>query len=323
MSEFNDYKLAAEALKTCQRPLGLVGAFDADALGATLAMLRAVQTRGVPVTLFTEGPLPESMHYLIDPSVNIVDNPEDLNLRDYDTVLIPDQSNLGRSVVDEQLRVYLASGGQIVNIDHHIDNSRFGTINVIDHTASAACVVVFDIIRLSGLPINSYVASALLVGILYDTGNFTNSGTNARALEVAAHCYMQGANARQATRQLYNQKSLAVLKLWGRAFSRMVYNKQYGVSVTVITNEDFAELGLKVDSTEGLANFCNSISGSKAVLILRPVANNKVRGSLRTTRDDIDVGKLARWFGGGGHRKAAGFTVEAELKNTQNGWKVK
>lgn len=322
MDNIENYKLAAEALLTSEKPLAVVGALDPDAFGACIALLRAMQSRNVVASLFMQDSIDENLQYLLDPSIKIFNDTSQLNLDEFDCVFIPDQSNLGRTPIDEQLQKYLDKGGKVINIDHHIDNTKFGSVNVVDYGASAACVVTYDVIKQSGLPITYIMANAILMGILYDTGNFTNSATNARALEVASECYLYGADSKQVVKHLYNNKPLPVLQLWGEAMKRLVFNKKLGLAVTVLMEDDYKKLGLDNRSTEGLANFFNNMSGVKGVLILRDVGDNKLRGSFRTTRDDLDLGRLAKLMGGGGHRKACGFTVKGKLEKDGNKYKI-
>lgn len=321
MAEIRDYKLAAQILQTTERPLAMVGALDPDSLGSCLALLRVAQQHGATPTLYSDVPIPVHLTYLLDPSIKIIGQIEDIEAEGYDAVFIPDQSFLSRTGLEAELKKYKSEGGMVVNIDHHIDNDFFGTINVVDHNASAACVVTHDVIKESGVKLTPLAANAILIGILADTGNFTNSATNERALEVAAQCYSAGADGRTAVQNLYYTKSLPQLKLWGKAFDKMTFNSKLGLAVTVLTDKDFEDVGAEVGHTEGLANFFNNMDGVRGVFILRDIGGGKLRGSFRTTRDDIDLGKLAKIMGGGGHRKACGFTLKGEL--VQEGQKYK
>lgn len=322
MTQAPQYTTAVNVLQTARRPLAVVGALDPDSLGACVALVRTMQANGAVGSLFSDVVIPDNFQYLIDPSIRIVSDASQVTLENFDAVFVPDQSYLSRTGIADALSQYMSVGGTVVNLDHHIDNSHFGTINVVDYSASAACVVVYELIRQSTFNLSPLAANALLVGILYDTGNFTNSATNERALEVAGQCYAAGANGRQAVRHLYYTKSMSQLKLWGRALEKLSYNSRYGLAVTVLTDDDFSETGSDVGHTEGLANFFNNMAGVKGVLILRDLGNGKLRGSFRTTRDDIDLGKLAQTLGGGGHRKACGFTIEGSLVRNGKSWMV-
>jgi phosphoesterase RecJ-like protein len=321
MADIRDYKLAAQILKTSRKPLATVGALDPDSLGACLALLRTAQQFGAKPTLHSSVPVPENLTYLLDPSIKIIYTVENIDLNSYDAIFIPDQSYLSRTGFENELKKYLDTGGMVVNLDHHVDNNFFGTINVVDHSASAACIVAYDVIKESGAKLTTLVANSILIGILADTGNFTNSATNERALEVAAQCYSAGANGRTAVQHLYFTKSLSQLKLWGRAFDKMLFNSKLGLAVTVLTDRDFEETGAEVGHTDGLANFFNNMDGVRGVFILRDIGEGKLRGSFRTTRDDLDLGRLAKLMGGGGHRKACGFTINGKL--IQEGKKYK
>ena len=117
-------------------------------------------------------------------------------------------------------------------------------------------------------------------------------------------------------------QSIGMLKLWGRAFSRLTKSKFTNIVMTVITQKDFEECEVENDSAEGVANFLNNLHGAKAVLVLKEQKNGIIKGSLRTTQDGVDVSGFARIFGGGGHKKAAGFSINGKIIETPTGWRI-
>ena len=196
-------------------------------------------------------------------------------------------------------------------------------MNVIDTTASATAEIVYDLIKLGDWPLTPDMATAILSGITADTDAFTNAATTVRSLEIAAHCYARGADSRRVVKELYRGKALGALKLWGVVLSRLVKNKRWGIVSTIILQEDLKALDITDEATEGVADFMNTITDMKAALILRELPGGEIRVSLRTTRDDVDVSKLAQIYGGGGHKKAAGFTIKGTVSRTPTGWRVK
>ncbi|HAO81568.1 TPA: hypothetical protein DCQ82_02560 [Candidatus Veblenbacteria bacterium] len=141
-------------------------------------------------------------------------------------------------------------------------------------------------------------------------------------MKAAADLLARGANASRALRQVIGNRTLTELKLWGRAFERLHDYPDLGLVVTVITQKDLAEFDASEDMLEGVANFLNDLEGYRAIMVLKEKPEGTVKGSLRTTRDDVDVAAVAKLFGGGGHKKAAGFSLPGKLVETEQGWKI-
>jgi phosphoesterase RecJ-like protein len=142
-------------------------------------------------------------------------------------------------------------------------------------------------------------------------------------LQVASHLLNIGARHQEINKNILRNKSLSLLKLWGRAFERLRYNSSYDLAFTVITSQDITECGAESESASGLSNFFNDLAGAKASLVLIEQPDGTIKGSLRTTRDDVDVAKLAKTLGGGGHQKAAGFSVSGRLVYNEGNWFIR
>ena len=132
----------------------------------------------------------------------------------------------------------------------------------------------------------------------------------------------KGANVREVLNYTSKNKNINILKGWGFALSRLQYNKDYDIVFTLLTKDDLRELGIAKQELEGLANFFNSLKDAKIVLVLYELGDGRVKGSLRTNKDNVDVSKLAGLFGGGGHKKAAGFEIEGRLEKIEEGWRI-
>lgn len=323
MTAFQVYRTAADALAKSRSPLiVLLKDVDPDAMGASMALARAFVQRGVRPTLFCLQDIPDSLLFLSGSEYSVVHDPAALTFATYDLAIVCDAGDLKRTGIAEQLEA-LKQHAPLMNVDHHHVHSPFGTINLVDEHASASAELVYDVLQLGGWSIDAAMATAILAGIMADTGNFTNAATTIRSLEIAATCYAKGADAPRVVRELYGQKPLRALQLWGDILSRLQKNKKWGIVSTVILQKDFATYDISDEATEGLANFLNSIADMKAALILKEMPDGTIRGSMRATRDDVDVSKLAKRLGGGGHRKAAGFTIHGKIEQLPNGkWRV-
>ncbi|KKU73117.1 MAG: MgpA protein [Parcubacteria group bacterium GW2011_GWA2_47_26] len=209
----------------------------------------------------------------------------------------------------------------LINFDHHVTNTRYGDINVIDTECSSTTEVMYKFFKALDWKITKRVAQYLLAGILVDTDHFSNPATTSASLTVAADLLSHGAPLLQLRQFLFERRGLSALRFIGEVLSRLRKNPRYNLAVTYLTDEDIKNHGLNGEEIEGLSNILNLLGDVKAMLLLKG-GKDIIRGSLRTTSPEVDVGRLAEVFGGGGHRKAAGFTVTGTLQNTERGLQV-
>lgn len=322
MTQFSDYQHATELLQASRRPLFvLLESVDADALGATMALVEAIEQRGGRPTIFCLAPMPEFLGFLLGRRT-VANDRQALDWTSYDLAIIPDTGSLERTGLALELESFRAHGGSILNIDHHHVHEAFGTVNLVDEHASAATELVYDLLKLGSWRLTPNIATAILAGLVADTDNFTNAGTTIRSLSIAAECYAHGANVRQVLTNLYRNKPVEALQFWGEVLSRLQRNPRWGIVSTVILQDDFKRYHLDDEAADGIANFMNSISSMRAALVVTELPHGELRGSLRTTKDSVDVSRLAAALGGGGHRKAAGFRVPGRIQRTDGGWRV-
>ncbi len=291
-----------------------------DATGSMVAVYLALRRQYRQVTMFLPAPVPKSLVWLPETD-KIVTDANLINLADYDLWLCVDAADQAMTGLGDKFKER-PIGLTVVNIDHHLTNPGYGDINLVDYTAPAACAMIYDWFTSVGYVIDQPIATCLLTGILTDTGSFSNPATNGIALQTAADLLIKGASVGRVLGEVVYNKTLAELKLWGRALERLNVNAELEIVSTIITQQDFAELKVSVEAVEGVANFLNDLSGFKAVLVLKEQTDGTIKGSLRTTREDVDVAKLAKLWGGGGHKKAAGFTVSGKLVQTENNWSI-
>lgn len=291
---------------------------DGDALGSMLGFAHYCVHTDTTHRLFCTTVIPEYLTFL--PSSERVEHEESLFDESHDVIVVLDSGDLQYAGVDKHIS-RMPGKPTIINIDHHHTNTSFGHINVINPQASSTAEIIFHFLDYFRLPIPKEVATALLTGILTDTGNFSNLGTTPSSLEVSSKLLAYGARSKEIIKHTFQNKSLAQLQLWGRALSRLKKNDDTGIVTTVLTKQDFTELGIE-ESSEGIANFLNSVEHAKAIMVLYEKGDGLVKGSLRTTQDGVDVSKIAKFFGGGGHPKAAGFTIPGTLVEKDNGWEI-
>ncbi|MEK7623381.1 MAG: DHHA1 domain-containing protein, partial [Patescibacteria group bacterium] len=161
--------------------------------------------------------------------------------------------------------------------------------------------------------INPAMATSLMTGLMTDTDNFTNAATSAQSLLIGHSLMKQGAKIKLITGSIFQDKTIATLKLWGLAFTRLEKHPNYDLAYTYLTQADLIDHGVDISVAEGISNFMNVLGGHRIVLTLTELPDGKVKGSFRTTRADTDVAMIAKALSGGGHKKAAGFTVEGPI----------
>jgi len=290
---------------------------DGDGLGAISALAFYLTSQRKNYQLFCKDSVPETSQFL--PLIYQVTSDQSVFEKKFEVIILLDSGDLEYAGV-EQIIKGLNYKFILINIDHHITNRGYGDLNLVLPEKSSTSEIIYGLFRHWQFPLSKEVATALLNGIIFDTGAFSNAATSLSALEIASHLLNMGARHKEINEYQLKNKSLGLLKLWGRAFERLTFNEKYNLAFTVITQKDILECQAPDEATEGIANFLNELSGAKVVMVLKESQNGIIRGSFRTTYDDVDVGEMAKRLGGGGHRKASGFSIIGKLVYANNRW---
>ncbi|MFA6474515.1 MAG: DHH family phosphoesterase [Patescibacteria group bacterium] len=292
---------------------------DGDTLGANLAMANWLRDQGKHFHIFCAHPVPS--HYQFLPLwEHVKSTEEEIAHIPFNVVVALDSSSLDYAGATS-LVAKLKGSPTIINIDHHGTNPHFGDMNIVEPTASSCSELVYKFLDHHRIHISQEIATCLLTGILTDTGGFSNLGTTTDAVEIAGTLMRRGAKFRTITENTVRNKSVNTLKLWGIALDRLTQHAD-GLVSTVITQADLDACGAVEEDMEGVANFLNALQDARMVMVLKE-REGVVKGSLRTTQADVDVAEYAKkHFGGGGHKKAAGFAVPGHLVQTPDGWRV-
>jgi len=293
---------------------------DGDSIGSLLAFFSLLQKAGKNVKMVLKDPVPEIFCFIKD-SEKIQ---RQFEIEEFDTIILLDNGDAKRTGFFDLIVECKKRGIIIINIDHHPRNDlwKLAGLNLIDESASSTCEIIYAIATFLNVEIDSQMATALLLGLFGDTGGFRHSNTSKEALLMSAELLNRGARLKQITENIAGNHSIPMLKLWGIALNRLTFNKKYGVSYSVISKEDIKEAGASEDEVSGLVNLLNSAPESAIALLLYETENDKIRGSLRTESDKIDLSLLAKYLGGGGHKKAAGFTIDGKIENDGGKWQV-
>ncbi len=293
---------------------------DGDALGSGLAFAEFLDALGKQNDFFALGPISSTGDFLPGRK-KIKDDFDEISLSCYDLIIMLDCGDFKQTGIEPELRT-LPAEFPIINIDHHQTNENFGVLNIVDPESSSAAEIVFSLFEQLNFSFSKDAATLLLTGLITDTANFSNPATTFSSLEAAGKLLARGAKLGEISSNVLQNKSLDVLKFWGVILSRLTENKDLGIVTTVITQEDLELANLDEEALEGVTNFLNNLKGAKMVLVLKALEDGKIKGSFRTTTPGIDVSRLAKTFGGGGHAKAAGFTIPGKLVKINGGWMV-
>jgi bifunctional oligoribonuclease and PAP phosphatase NrnA len=201
----------------------------------------------------------------------------------------------------------------VINIDHHHDNTRFGTINVVDVNASCTAEIVYDLAGILGVELRLEIANALYVALVTDTGKFMYENTDARSHRMAAGLIEAGVQVNDVYRRLYEHAPIEKLKLLAQALDRIELRDDGRLAVTYISSEDYASTGASEALTEGIIDHLRTIDGAVVAAVIRDQGESgrsARKVSMRSTDGRIDVSAIARAHGGGGHQRAAGFSTD-------------
>jgi phosphoesterase RecJ-like protein len=282
---------------------------DGDALGSLVAMHEVLKALGKDSVMFMaadEFPLPyEYRFFRLDGLVSVI--PDDVRER---TIVFLDCGNIDRNPGD----VIKRDDAHILNIDHHHDNTHFGTVNHVVPEASCTAEIVWDLMRELGVEATPTIAEALYVGLITDTGRFMYENTTPIAHRMAAELIEAGVDVAGVYRRLYEGIPYGKLELLARGLAHVERYDGGALTLTHLSAADYLETGAEENYSEGVVDHLRSVAGTAVAGLVRDLLGEDQKGrrkvSLRATDGRVDVSQIARAQGGGGHRQAAGFSTE-------------
>jgi len=285
---------------------------DGDALGSLLATHLALEALGKDSVMVLGGaaPLPGEYAFLeLDGHGLSRTAPPDLDSRVLVAVDCAQESRIVEPSLLERARL-------TVNVDHHHDNSRFGEVDLVVDDASSTAEVLADVFAALGVELTPAIAEALYTAVVTDTGRFQYSNTTPKALRLAAELVEAGANISRVFVEVYESTPFPKLKLLARALERATELADGRIVVSELRREDFDAAGAEEPYSEGIIDHLRAVDGAELVALVRELpegAASARKGSLRSHPDGVDVSAIARGFGGGGHKRAAGFSTDLEM----------
>jgi len=279
---------------------------DGDAIGSTLGLTLALREAGIPAVPTLANPESAPSTYGFLPGFGLFVAPEQLEPPQvFVAVDSPSPERLG---IAEQL---MHGAETVIVIDHHPDGQAFGQISIVDPTVAATGQLVWSLAQALIEAPSADVAQCCYVGLMTDTGRFSYDNTSTRAFQDAAEMIATGVDAAEMARLVYQDRSKASLDIEARAMCRLTVVNDGHVAYAWVTDEDFAELGVRSEEAESLPDSVRLLGGIDVAFLMRQ-AGDEVRVNLRA-KTGFDVGSVARRFDGGGHRAASGLTFKGSM----------
>ncbi len=285
---------------------------EADALGSALSVALAVEHLGGRATPLCSDPVPPMYGFM--PLIKRFRQDPEPDLQ-YDLIVVGDCGDLARVGPALDRHAELFGRLPIVNIDHHVSNTGFGAVDWIDPSAAATCEMDTLLMAALGVPLtamNGAIAANLMAGVVIDTANFQHPNVTPRTLRVAAELVAAGAPLSDTARRLYRTKPNRQLKLFGLVLGRMAEDLDGRLVWTALREEDYAATGAGPEDAEGLSDLLSQSASGEIVVLFREI-QGRTKISVRTREGGPDATVLTGKFGGGGHARAAGATLDLAL----------
>ena len=281
---------------------------DGDCLGSQLGLAAALKAQGKRVTclLAKDEPIDERLVFLPGASKLVAAERFDGTARVFVAVDVPTRERIGAAAAALRDGCELA-----VTIDHHAVDTTMSDLTYVDPDSASATMLIWELAGLMGVDRTGDVALCCYTGLVTDTGRFQYQNTDASAMRAASEMVEAGADPASVSRAIFQNRSLPSLRLETIAVERMVFGAEGAYVFSWLTREDFEAVGAVKADAEPVIDALRSVSGVRAACMLRE-QGDVVRGSLRA-KDDTDVAAIARGFGGGGHKAAAGFGLSCSI----------
>ena len=276
---------------------------DGDSIGSQLAMAYALRALGKDVTVVNADPAaPALMAFPGVPDIRIAASVEGT----FDAAIVMECSDYARTGVAGLDRFFT------INIDHHPGNTGYGQLNWFDSSAAACAEMVFDVVSALGVPLSPEIAVHVYLAILTDTGSFHFSNLSPRTFDISRQLLEAGVDPVRVARQVFDDSTVSRLKLCGAVLSGMRIDATGRIAVLYLDQEMAGAAGATYDDTEGVINQPLTVKDVQAVIFFKQAEGSHYRISLRS-KGEVDIGAVAKGFGGGGHKNAAGCSATGPI----------
>lgn len=290
---------------------------DADCIASAFCMSNYLKKQNKIVDIFCYNNIPKEFNFIgLDKVIN------DIPKMEYDLFLLLDLNTIERSKINIEIPL-----DKIIVIDHHQISSDIYPFlykfSYIKKDSSSTSELIYNFFEEINYNIDSKEATALFSGIVLDTENFTTPSTTKNSLKVASKLISKGANEDLITKNLLNNKKISSLNFIGEIFEKLNYCEELNCVWCALNQESLDKYKLDYNEVEGeIKNFLNKISNCNFGVLVSDRNDGNIYFSLRTTKENFDVSKIASFFGGGGHKNASGFSIPGKLEKENNHWKM-
>ena len=273
---------------------------DGDAIGAGLALTLALKKIGKKARFVLQDNYPKTTSFL--KNINLAERYSDKEVYENDLTICVDCATVERLGATKAL----LEGRESINIDHHISNTKYGTLNYIESISSTS-EIIYSFLKYCGIEIDVDMGEALYTGLVNDTGNFQHDNVTKKTFEMAGDLIECGVNNSKIVREFMHTRAFAAIKLMGKAMYDMRFDSDKKLAYYFMSKDELDKYSGKKEDTEGIVEELLSLREAEVSLFLREDQIGVIKGSMRS-KNSIDVNEIAALFNGGGHKKAAGFT---------------
>lgn len=287
---------------------------DGDAIGSELGLARLLRGMGKGVTIWNVDPVPtiyqplpgsDRIHVGLEPPRGYPER--------FEAVIVLECPGLERTGLEA-----LLSGMSTINIDHHLGNQHYGEVNWVDSAAPAVGEMVFHLAQGLKIRLDADAATCLYLALVSDTGGFRFSNASPRAFQTAAALVADGASPELVAGWLYESRPLGMILLLPPMLETLELHTDGRLAAVQLTEEMYRKAGARHSDSEGLIDYPRSIAGVDAVALFRQLDSESYKVSMRSRADTVDVERVARRYGGGGHRNAAGCTLSGSFEEIRD-----
>lgn len=335
MTYENKLKLAYQKIMSSKRVL-LIGHLspDPDAISSLAAVIELIKDRDIYFYAFALGKKENEFSFI--PNNELIKSEPPASLSFFDLVVVFDCGSLPRTGIAKEIKENIAGRGAkkipfYIELDHHEKTDDWSDLEIRKQQKASTSIMVYDLLKVNKITINKSLSECVLSGLMSDTGCFLYSNASAQAIAVASEMLNYGASFNKLLRAMTQNSNLLSLKIWGKAIENLHFNTETGLASSGLNEAELKELKENFKESKEvvvsdlfgiITSFISSLEGVKVALLLRE-EDGIIKASLRTNDNNVNVSYLASKFGGGGHKKAAGFSITGSLVKTSNGWKVR
>lgn len=281
---------------------------EGDALGSEIAVSYLLRKMKKKCFICNSSPIPRIYNFM--PSLNIVQT-ADRKIKNFDTAIVLDCSDLERT---GKVKDFVTKSGSIINIDHHVDNKKFGDVNWVKPEASSVGEMIYELFKKAKISLNKDIALCLYAAILTDTGSFRYRNTSSATHMITGHLLEYGIRPEEVFKKIYESHKLSRMKLLGIVLGGLMVEK--GVAWITVSDDMLKKTRSSLDDVEGFIEMAASIEGIKVAVLFQEIEREKIKIGFRS-RGNVNVCKIAAYFGGGGHFAASGCILRENLKTAQ------